>query len=204
MKHTPYILTAGLLSSLLLSAGIAHSQNINDSTGWYKACNDQGGTKICNVQYQAVASTGQVITSINLAEVTGEIERKVFQVTVLTDRLIPPGIVMKVDEKKPTSIPFSFCTPRICAAEIKLDAKLIEVLRAGGKMEVTSTNFQGKANPIIIPLEGFDAAFDGKPITEADLASRQKKIEEELLKKAESAKTELQKALDAAKEQGTQ
>ena len=154
------------------------------------------------MQYQAVASTGQVITSINLAEVTGAVKRKVFQVTVLTDRLIPPGITMKVDDKKPTPIPYSFCTQRICAAEVSLDDKLVAVLKEGKEIEVSSTNFQGKANPIKISLEGFGAAYDGLPITQDDLAARQKKLEEELKKKAESAQSELQKALDAAKEQG--
>ena len=202
MKHTSYLIASGLFGGLMLTSGMALSQDAASSNGWYKACNDQGETKICNVQYQAVASTGQVITSINLAEITGGLTRRVFQVTVPTDRLIPPGVAMKVDDKKPTPIPFSFCTPRICAAEVALDDKLVEVLKSGSSLEVTSTNFQGKANPIRITLEGFGAAYDGAPIKQADLEVRQKKLEEELKQKAESAQSELQKALDAAKEQG--
>ncbi len=202
MKHISYLIASGLVGGLVLTSGAAFSQEAASSNGWYKACNDQGETKICNVQYQAVASTGQVITSINLAEITGAVERRVFQVTVPTDRLIPPGVAMKVDDKKPTPIPFSFCTPRICAAEVKLDDKLVEVLKSGKSLEVTSVNFQGKPNPIKISLEGFGEAFDGAPIKQEDLVARQKNLEEELKKKAQSAQSELQKALDAAKEQG--
>ena len=186
---------------LLVFSSAASSQQTASSNGWYKACSDQGESKICNVQYQAVASTGQVITSINLAEITGKVERKVFQVTVPTDRLIPPGVAMKVDDKKPTPIPFSFCTPRICAAEVKLDDKLVAVLKSGGQLEVTSTNFQGKKNPIIVTLSGFSEAYDGPPITREDLEARQKKLEDELKQKAQSVQDELQKALDAAKDQ---
>ena len=204
MKHTSYLIASGVLGGLMLTSGSALSQDVAASNGWYKACNDQGETKICNVQYQAVASTGQVITSVNLAEITGAVERRVFQVTVPTDRLIPPGVAMKVDDKKPTPIPFSFCTPRICAAEVKLDDKLVEVLKSGKNLEVTSTNFQGKPNPINVTLEGFGEAYDGAPIKQADLVERQKALEEQLKKKAESAQSELQKALDAAKEQGTE
>lgn len=202
MKHTSYLIASGLFSTLMLTSGASLAQDAAASNGWYKACNDQGDTKICNVQYQAVASTGQVITSINLAELTGSVQRRVFQVTVPTDRLIPPGVSIKVDDKKPTPVPFSFCTPRICAAEVKLDDQLVEVLKSGKSLEVTSVNFQGKANPIKIELEGFAAAFDGPPIKQEDLVARQKTLEEELKKKAESAQSELQKALDAAKEQG--
>jgi invasion protein IalB len=204
MKHTSYLIASGVFGSLMLTSHLALSQDVAASNGWYKACNDQGETKICNVQYQAVASTGQVITSINLAEITGAVQRRVFQVTVPTDRLIPPGVAMKVDDKKPTPIPFSFCTPRICAAEVKLDDKLVAVLKSGKTLEVSSTNFQGKANPINITLDGFVEAFDGDPIKQADLVKRQKALEEQLKKKAESAQSELQKALDAAKEQGAE
>jgi len=204
MTHKTNITAFGIITGLILSTGSVFAQDAASSNGWYKACNDQGDSKICNVQYQAVASTGQVITSINLAEITGAIERQVFQVTVPTDRLIPPGISMKVDDKKPTPIPYSFCTPRICAAEVKLDSQLVEVLRSGKLMEVTSTNFRGQKAPINISLEGFGEAYDGDPITQEDLQARQRKLEEELRKKAEAAQSELQKALDAAKEQGAQ
>lgn len=201
MKHTSYLTAFSVAGCLLFASGTTFAQEAASSNGWYKACNDQGETKICNVQYQAVASTGQVITSINLAEITGAVSRRVFQVTVPTDRLIPPGVAMKVDDKKPTPIPFSFCTPRICAAEVKLDDKLVEVLKSGKTLEVTSTNFQGKANPIKVLLDGFGAAYDGAPITQEDLAKRQKALEEQLKQKAEAAQSELQKAIDAAKEQ---
>lgn len=202
MKHVTYLIASGLFSSLMLTSGAALSQSVTASNGWYKACNDQGETKICNVQYQAVASTGQVITSINLAELTGAVERRVFQVTVPTDRRIPPGVAMKIDDKKPTPIPFSFCTPRICAAEVKLDDKLVAVLKSGKLLEVMSVNFQGKENPITITLEGFSEAFDGEAITQETLRKRQETLAEKLKKDAESTQNELQKALDAAKEQG--
>jgi invasion protein IalB len=201
MKNIIQITVTGLIGGILLSSSPSIAQDAT-SNGWYKACNDQGDTKICNTQYQAVASTGQVITSINLADIKGAVNRRVFQVTVPTDRLIPPGVSMKVDDKKPTVIPMTFCTPRICAAEVDLDDKLVEVLKSGSTMEVTSTNFQGKANPINISLNGFGAAYEGAPIKQADLVARQKALEEQLKQKAESAQSELQKALDAAKEQG--
>lgn len=201
MKNIIQITVTGLIGGILLSSSPSMAQEPT-SNGWYKACNDQGDTKICNTQYQAVASTGQVITSINLADIKGSVNRRVFQVTVPTDRLIPPGVSMKVDDKKPTVIPMTFCTPRICAAEVDLDDKLVEVLKSGSSMEVTSTNFQGKPNPIKISLNGFGAAYEGAPIKQADLVARQKALEEQLKQKAESAQSELQKALDAAKEQG--
>ena len=171
--------------------------------GWYKACSDQGNNKICNVQYQAVASNGQVVTSVNLAEITGEVNRSVFQITVPTGRLIPPGIELQVDGKKATAVPYSFCTPRICAAEVKLDGNLVGVLKAGGEMLVTSTNFQGKKNPIPVTLQGFTAAYDGPPIKQDELKERQDELSKQLEEKANEARKKLEEAQKKAT-QGTE
>jgi len=202
--RTAALLAAGLASTfgagLFATSANAQAQQGLRSNGWYKVCSDQGETKICNVQYQAVASTGQVVTSINLAELSGKINRKAFQITVPTGRLIPPGIELQIDGKKAVTVPYSFCTPRICAAEVQLDDKLVGILKAGGQMNVTSTNFQGKKNPIAVTLSGFTSAYDGAPLKQDELASRQKKLEEELKKKAEEAAQKLQDAQKAATE----
>ncbi|MEM7067527.1 MAG: invasion associated locus B family protein [Pseudomonadota bacterium] len=187
--------------SSTVSTGPAQAQGLK-SNGWYKACSDQGNNKICNVQYQAVASNGQVVTSINLAEIKGEVNRRVFQITVPTGRLIPPGVELQIDGKKATAVPYSFCTPRICAAEVKLDDKLVGILKAGGEMLVASTNFQGKKNPIPVTLKGFTSAYDGPPIKQDELKDRQQKLAEELQKKAEETKKKLEDAQKAAT-QGT-
>lgn len=194
------------LAAIIASAGLALFAAIQPasaqglkSNGWYKACSDQGKSKICNVQYQAVAANGQVITSINLAVITGEVERKVFQITVPTGRLIPPGIQLQIDDKKATAIPYAFCVTRTCAAEVKLDDKLVGVLKAGKEMTVVSVNFQGKPNPIKVTLEGFSAAYDGPPIKQDELQSQQKKLEAELKKKADETLKKIQDAQNAAK-----
>ena len=111
---------------------IAGAQQAGQANGWYKACSDQGNNKICNVQFQVVASTGQVVTSVNLAEITGDINRRVFQITVPTGRRIPPGIEIQIDDKKTNAITIRFCTPRVCAAEVALQT-ISESVKSGRK-----------------------------------------------------------------------
>lgn len=193
-------LATGTASLLMLGATVSgHAQEALKSSGWYKACSDQGENKICNVQYQAVASTGQVITSVNLAEITGKIERKVFQVTVPTSRMIPPGLGLKIGDGEAKKIPYSFCTPRICAAEVKLDDALVDMLKKAGSMDLVSVNWQGKENPINITLDGFTAAYDGEPIKREELAARQKKLAEELKEKSTNILEKLQEAQEKAR-----
>ncbi len=191
--------TATSALGLVALPQVSFGQETLKSSGWYKACSDQGDNKICNVQYQAVASTGQVITSVNLAEITGKIKRKVFQVTVPTGRMIPPGLVMKLGDAEAKKLPYSFCTPRICAAELDLDDKLVEALKGSGEMSLESVNWQAKKNPIKITLAGFADAYDGAPIKREELAARQKKLEEELKDKSKDILEKLQEAQEKAR-----
>jgi len=192
-------LLASVPLATVLSATAGLAQETHKSSGWYKACSDQGNTKICNVQYQAVASTGQVITSVNLAEITGESERKVFQITVPTGRMVPPGLTVKIGEKEARKVPYSFCTPRICAAELPLKNDLIADLKTGNSINILSVNWQGKENPIDVTLDGFATAFEGDPIQRDELAARQKKLEEELKEKSTDILKKLQEAQEKAR-----
>ncbi|MBL4695192.1 MAG: invasion associated locus B family protein [Rhizobiaceae bacterium] len=201
-KFCPSIFAASALVlgvTVLLPANDAAAQGAR-SKGWYKLCSEQNETKICNTQYQAHAGTGQVVTSVNLAEITGKVKRRVFQITVPTGRLIPPGIILQIDDaKKGAKIPYVYCAPRSCAAEVKLDDNLVKLLKNGSVMTITSTNVQNKPNPIKITLKGFTAAYDGAPLKQDELQSKQKQLEEELNKKAKDISKKLQAAQDAAK-----
>lgn len=194
-------IAAALGASLAFSASAttASAQQQGGPQGWFKVCAKQDNNDICNTRIQSVASTGQVLTQISLIDVKGEVERRVFQITVPSGRLIPNGIKLRVDDKQETTLPYLYCFPQNCIAEVKLDDKLVGILKAGGKLTVTSTNVRNQPNPIELTLEGFTAAYDGPPIKQEELANRQRELQEELRKKAEEARKKLQEAQDAAK-----
>ena len=79
--------------------------------GWFKACTKQEDVDICNVQNIVSASTGQVVTGISLLELKGKINRKVFQVTVPTGRLVPPGIGLQIDGGKAQKLDYRALLP---------------------------------------------------------------------------------------------
>ena len=168
--------------------------------GWYKVCAKQEDNDICNVQFQSVAATGQVVTAVSLAEIKGKVNRRVFQITVPTGRLIPAGIKVKVDDKKEVTMPYTFCFQQSCMAEAALDDNLVAMLKGGSNMVVASTNFQNKPNPVQITLAGFTAAYDGAPLKRDELEQRQRQLQEELRKKAEEQRLKLQEAQEKAKQ----
>jgi len=167
---------------------------------WFKVCAKQADNDVCNVQYQVVASTGQVITSVNLLSIKGKINQKIFQITVPTSRLIPAGVAVKVDKNKEKRIPYKYCVPNRCIADIKMDDTLIKLLKSGGEMVLTSVNVQNKPNPIKISLKGFTAAFDGPSMKKSEVDAQNSQLQKQLEEKAKKAR----KALEEAQKKATE
>ena len=190
------IVTA-MTAGLALSAAVP-AQAQQTPAGWlYKVCAKQADNDFCNVQIQAVANTGLVATSLNLVTIKGKINRRIFQITVPTRRLIPAGISLQIDENESVKIPYMFCLEDRCMAEVPLDDNLVNAFKAGGKLVVTSTNFpQKQLNPIEVTLAGFTAAYNGLPLQADELQARQKQLQDELKDKTE----ELRKKLKAEQE----
>ena len=200
MKHVLQA-AAGLAATVMAASfatAPAQAQQAPQN-GWYKVCAKQEENDICNVQFQSVASNGQLVTAVSLATIKGKINRRVFQVTVPSGRLIPAGIKVKVDDKKENSMAFFICIPQSCMAEAPLDDNVIALLKSGKEMIITSTNFQNRPNPVTITLEGFTSAFDGPALKQDELQARQQQLQEELRRKAEEQRKKLQEEQEKAK-----
>ena len=192
----------GIVPALMMSAGVAattpaHAQNTQQQ--WVKICSKIGETDICNVKFDIVTNTGQLVTGVNLLQSKGKTNRRIFQVAVPSGRYIPEGIKVKIDNGKENTLPYSLCMPDRCLAEIQLSDGLVKALKGGGELSLTSTNFRAQKNPIKVTLKGFTAAFDGPPLERSAVQDRQKKLQEELQKKAKETAEKLKAAQEAAK-----
>ena len=183
-------------STLLPTTAIAQQ---TQSQTWVKVCSKIGETDICNVKYDVITGTGQLVTGVNLLQSKGKTTRRIFQVAVPSGRYIPEGIKVQIDKGKVNTLPYSLCLPDRCLAEIQLSEGLVKALKGGGNLTLTSTNFRAKKNPIQVSLKGFTAVFDGPPLKRSEVDDRQKKLQEELQKKAKATADKLKAAQDAAK-----
>jgi len=77
--------------ALLATATLPATAQQLPPQGWFKVCSKQEDNDICNTQNIVTADSGQLLTAINLIEIKGKINRKIFQVSVPTGRLIPAG-----------------------------------------------------------------------------------------------------------------
>jgi len=194
------VLSAGVVG--LLAAGLAPAaaqQQPQLPQGWFKACTKQEEVDICNVQNIVTASNGQLVTGISLIELKGKINRKVFQVTVPTGRLVPPGIGLQVNGGKAQKLEYVICFPDRCVAETQLSDQLVASFKKGSELTLTSVNFQNQPNPVKVSLQGFTGAYDGAPLQQSDIEDRQKKLQEFVSKNNEDFAKKLKEEQDKAK-----
>ncbi|MDF1777233.1 MAG: invasion associated locus B family protein [Rhizobiaceae bacterium] len=178
--------------------GMAHAQT--PTQGWYKVCTKQEDNDVCVVQNIVTASTGQLLTAIGLIIVEGKVNNKVLQVSVPSARTIPLGVNMQIDDGKAQRVPYSVCMPDKCVAQVPLTDAIVDSFKRGGEVVFTSMNYQRAANPIKISLKGFTDAFDGEPVAQSELQERQRLLQEEMQRKAQSAREKLEAAQKKAKE----
>ncbi|RIK85981.1 MAG: invasion-associated locus B family protein [Hyphomicrobiales bacterium] len=168
--------------------------------GWFKACSKQEDVDICNVQNIMVADTGQLLTAVSMIEVKGKVNRKIFQVTVPSGRMVPPGIGMQIDGGQTQKIEYMICLPDRCIAEAPLSDQLVAAFKRGQKVTLTSVNFQNQPNPIQVTLSGFTGAFDGAPLQQSDIEDRQRKLQEFVSKNTDDFAKKLKEEQDRAKQ----
>jgi invasion protein IalB len=194
------VLAAGVVGFLgaQLPAALAQQQQ-QIPQGWFKACTKQEDVDICNVQNITTAGNGQLVTGVSLIELKGKINRKVFQVTVPTGRLVPPGIGLQIDTGKAQKLDYVICFPDRCVAEVPLTDQLVASFKKGSTLTLTSVNFQNQPNPIKIALTGFSGAFDGPPLQQSDIEDRQKKLQDFVAKNNQDFAKKLKEEQDKAK-----
>ncbi len=167
--------------------------------GWFKACSKQEDVDICNVQNIMVADTGQLLTAVSMIEVKGKVNRKIFQVTVPSGRMVPPGIGLQIDGGQTQKIDYMICLPDRCIAEVALSDQLVAAFKRGQQVTLTSVNFQNQPNPINVTLSGFTGAFDGAPLQQSDIEDRQRKIQEFVSKNTDDFAKKLKEEQERAK-----
>ncbi|MEM1378273.1 MAG: invasion associated locus B family protein [Pseudomonadota bacterium] len=189
-------------SMLCAAAGVSGAQEANNlpQGEWFKVCSKSADNDICNVQNIRTAQTGQLLTAVNLIQITGKTNRSLFQVAVPTGRVIPAGIALQIDGGEARRINYAICLPDRCIAEAPLSDELVAALKRGGSMRLTSVNFQQQQNPIDVTLNGFTAAFDGEPLQQSELQSRQQELQAEIEKRREEFQERLRAEQEKAKQ----
>ncbi|NTS33906.1 Invasion protein IalB, involved in pathogenesis [Phyllobacterium sp. YR620] len=190
---------AGAIALLAAAAVPAAAQQQRAPQGWFKVCSKQEENDICNTQNIVTADSGQLLTAVNLIEIKGKINRKIFQVSVPTGRLIPPGVGLQINGGKTQKIEYAICFPDRCISEVALSDDLLNSFKKGNQLTLTSVNFQNKPNPINVALTGFSQAYDGPGLQQNELEQRQKTLQSEVQKRQKEFEDKMKAEQEKAK-----
>jgi len=162
---------------------------------WTKFCgkdNNPTAKEVCLTVKEARLETGQFLAGAALIEQAGE-EKKLFRVTLPLGMQLPQGTRMLLDKEQPMQGRYIVCLPNGCMADFDVTPDFVAKLKKGQQIVLQGINLPGQAASYMLPLTDFAKANDGPPTDPKKFEEDQKKLQEELQKKAEKARDELQK-----------
>ena len=167
------------------------------NSAWVKLCDKQKGEKkgnVCLTHHERFhPTTGQPLISAAIRKIDGQ-KQEVVMVMVPLGRLLPPGLILKVDEDKPVNLKYVFCTTVGCVAEIPASAEIIAKFKKGKQLSIGTIDINQKRIGFRVSLTGFSNAYDGPPIDRKVYAKARKEMFQmirarqiELVKRAKAA-----------------
>lgn len=162
---------------------------------WTKFCGkDQqqaNAKEVCLTVKEARLETGQFIAGAALIEQEGE-QKKILRITLPLGMQLPQGTRMIVDQEQPMMGRYIVCMPNGCMADFEVDGPFVGKMKKGQTLTLQGINLPGQAASYPLPLAEFAKANEGPPTDPKVFEEQQRKLQEELQRRAEEARKKLQ------------
>jgi invasion protein IalB len=160
---------------------------------WTKVCEKNEGTKtgICYTTRDFVTDKGQRILAVDVYDAKGKKAQKTVRLLTPLGLLVPPGVRITVGKGRPVGGRYTSCLPHGCFAEASVKESFVATLKKGTTLNVSARNQAGTVVTFALPTDGFGKAFDGPPVDPKVMVEQQKKMQEELQKRAEELRGRL-------------
>src|SRR5450759_4198511 len=150
---------------------------------WMKVCG-KGPTnnkQVCVLTKDGRLENGMPVAIVQLFEPEGE--AKVLRVTVPLGMQLQHGTRMIIDQGQAAQQPYKICFPVGCMSDYPVPDDMIARMKKG-----QTINMQGTPISLPLPLADFAKAYDGPPTDPKVVEEQQRKLQEELQKRAEDAR----------------
>ncbi|MCZ7656807.1 MAG: invasion associated locus B family protein [Xanthobacteraceae bacterium] len=169
---------------------------------WTKFCgkdqNNPQAKQVCLTVKEARLETGQFLAGAALIEQDGE-QKKLFRITLPLGMQLPQGTRVIVDQEQPLQARYVVCLPNGCMSDYEVDGAFVGKLKKGQQVTLQGINLPGQAASYPLPLGAeFAKANEGPPTDPKEFEASQKKLQEELQRRAEEARKKLQERQGAA------
>ena len=160
---------------------------------WLKVCGkgpETNNKQVCVLTKDGRLENGMPVAIVQLFEPEGE--AKVLRVTVPLGMQLQHGTRMMIDQDQPVQEPYKICFPVGCMADYPVTGDMIAKMKKGQTITLQAINMQGTPISLPLPLADFAKAYDGPPTDPKVVEEQQRKLQEELQKRAEDARKKLE------------
>jgi invasion protein IalB len=166
---------------------------------WVKLCNkdpDPNSKRICVTVKDGRVESGLLVVSVAVIEMDGE-QRKLMRVSMPYGVALQHGTRMIIDQGQPATSPFVTCLPPVvppggCIADYEATTDLVNRMKKGQLLTVQAIHMNGQPMSPQLQLADFAKALDGPPTDPKVFEEQQKKLQDELQKRADEARKRLE------------
>src|SRR6516162_4725173 len=163
---------------------------------WTKLClkgqnNEPNPKQVCFTGKDARIESGMPVVAAVLIEPEGE-PKKLLRVTLPLGMQLVHGTRVIVDQNQPMTAPYVICFTNGCMADYDASGDLIAKLKKGQGLVIQAINSTGQPISLVLPLADFAKAYDGPPTDPKVFEEQQKKLQEELQRRADEARKKLE------------
>jgi invasion protein IalB len=161
---------------------------------WTKFClkgQDAGAKQVCFTGKDGRIESGQPVIAAVIIEPEGE-PKKILRVTLPLGMQLVHGTRVIVDANPPAQSPYVICFANGCMSDYEVTPELLTNMKKGQNLVVQAINSNGAPLTLPLPLAEFAKAYDGPPTDPKEFEATQKKLQEELQKRAEEARKKLE------------
>jgi invasion protein IalB len=174
-------------------------------SNWTKICGkgpEAAAKQVCQTGKDGRLESGMPVVAAVIIEMEGE-AKKVLQVTLPPGVLLPRGTRVVIDRDEPSAIIGSFlvCANGGCIAQLEATADTVAKLKKGQNLYIQAYNMAQNVMTLSLPLADFAKAYDGPPTDPKELEEKNKKLQDELQKRANDARMKLEQQQQGGKTQ---
>jgi invasion protein IalB len=166
---------------------------------WAKFCgkgNDTNAKEVCFTGKDARTEAGQPVVAAALIEPEGE-PKKLFRVTLPSPLQLQYGTRIIIDKEPAISGAFFTCFANGCMADYEATPELVGKLKKGQMLVIQAINLAATAISFPLPLadnsgNSFQKANEGPPTDPKVFEEQQKKLQEDLQKRADELRKKLE------------
>jgi invasion protein IalB len=161
---------------------------------WAKFCGkgqDPNAKQVCFTGKDARTEAGVPVVAAALIEPDGE-PKKIFRITLPSPLQLRFGTRLIIDQQQPLTAEFFTCFSNGCMADYEGTPDVIAKIKKGQMLTIQAINLAGNAISFPLPLTDFAKANEGPPTDPKVFEEQQKKLQDELQKRAEDARKKLE------------